>query len=203
MEYQKIKSIDDLPIILGILPTGLKRWFKNYPFGNHSDCLKIKNKLLVGKPVIAAFMGISEKTLKRWFVKYPDLPIERTQYRCYALTNNLMLWKVYRELEKVPESCIAAANDRIVTNLATFYDVSKKFYLDHYVRRYYPEHPFLRARVFRTRHYRNTVDNAAKLLWLSRSLINPPVVNKGLEKLYFLSPPELFMHSKKITNMHG
>jgi hypothetical protein len=203
MEYPKIKSIDDLPVILGILPTSLKRWFKNYPFGNHSDCHKIKNKLLAGKPVIAAFMGISEKTLKRWFVKYPTLPIERTQYRCYALTNNLMLWKVYRELEKIPESRIAAAYDRVVTNLATFYGVGKKFYLDYYVRRYNPEHPFLRARAFRTRHYRNTVDKAVKLLWLSRSLLNPPVVNKGLEKLYLLSPPELFMQSKNIANIDG
>jgi hypothetical protein len=203
MECPKIKSIDELPIILGMLPTGLKRWFNNYPFGNHSDCTKIKNKLLVGKPVIAAFMGISEKTLKRWFVKYPTLPIERTQYRCYALTNNLMLWKVYQELEKVPESCIAAAYDRVVTNLAAFLHVTKKFYLDYYVRRRNPDHPFLRTRVFRIRHYRTTVDKAAKLLWLSRSLLNPPGVNKGLEKLYRLSPPELFVKGKKIANIDG
>jgi hypothetical protein len=189
MEYQKIKSIDELPEILGILSTSLKRWFKNYPFGKHSDCQDIKNKLLLGKPVIAAFMGISEKTLKRWLVKYPDLPIERTQYRCYALTNNLMFWKVKRELQKVKSSHIAAANDRIVTNLATMMDVSKRFYLDHYIRDYYPDHPFLKLRSHHTRCYAKTVNKVLKLFYLSRSLLESSVRSMWYEKIYNLSSP--------------
>lgn len=200
MTYPQIKNVDELPIILKIHPVSLKRWFKNYPFGTHSDNRAIRNKLLVGKPVIAAFLGISVKTLKRWFVRYPNLPIERAQYRCYALTNNLMLWKVYRELRKMPDSCIDAANDRIATNNATFMGVTKKFYLEHYIRRYDPDHPFLRARMHRTRHYSKTIERALKLLWLRRSLLGSSADNERRRIFYNLTPPVLTVKDKKVAN---
>lgn len=200
MKYLQIRSVEDLLSILKIHPLSLKRWFKNYPFGSNSDNCAIRNKVLVGKPVIAAFMGISVKTLKRWFVKYPTLPVERAQYRCYALTNNLMLWKVYRELRKMPDSCIAVANDRIATNYAAFMGVTKKFYLEHYIRRYDPNHPFLRARIYRARHYRKTVEKALELLWLSRSLLEPSADNDRRRIFYTLSPPWLVTQNKRVVS---
>ncbi|MHB8059073.1 MAG: hypothetical protein ACYDHC_14430 [Desulfuromonadaceae bacterium] len=185
MEFLRIKSIDELPVIFGIHPTALKRWFKTYPFGKHSDCHDIKNKLLVGKPVIAAFMGISEKTLKRWFVKYPDMPIERTQHRCYAFTNNLMLWKVRSELQKTKAAHLAAANDWLASKHAAMMDVSKRFYLDHYIRPYYPNHPFLKLQRPRTRCYAKTMNKVLKLLFLSRTLLDTSGIDAWYKKLYF------------------
>jgi hypothetical protein len=190
MKYQAIKTVDELPELLNIHPNSLKRWFKNYPFAKNTDDQEIRDRVLVGKPVIAAFMGISVKTLKRWFVKYPDLPIERAQYRCYALTNNLMHWKVNRELQKTPPSRIAAACDRIASNLAQLCDVSKKYYISRYVRSYNPEHPALKVHNYRVRHQAKTIEKTLKLFCLRRSFNDSDEHSLFFEKICFLSPPE-------------
>lgn len=130
------------------------------------------DKLLIGKPVIAAFLGISEKTLKRWFLKYPDLPIMRQQYRCYAVTNYLMLWKIAHDLERLPKSQFEAARARVVSETAERMGVTKKHYVATYVTqsRYGLEKPNEYLRIRQTGHYRKTVEKAMKLLLLSVKL---------------------------------
>lgn len=103
MDVEKVFAVDAVYELLEIPPLRRKGWFKTFPFNKWSDNPALRDKLLVGKPVIAAFLGISEKTLKRWFLKYPDLPVVREQYRCVALTNHLMLWKIAQELDRLPK----------------------------------------------------------------------------------------------------
>jgi len=129
MVIEKIFTVNAVYDLLEIPPSRRKGWFKTFPFNKWSDNPVLLDKLLIGKPVIAAFLGISEKTLKRWFLKYPDLPIMRQQYRCYAVTNYLMLWKIAHDLERLPKSQFEAARARVVSETAERMGVTKKHYL--------------------------------------------------------------------------
>jgi hypothetical protein len=169
---KKIPTLDAVYGILEIPPLCRKGWFKTFPFNKWSDNPALYDKLLVGKPVIAAFLGISEKTLKRWFLKYPDLPVIRQQYRCFAMTNDLMLWKIAQDLDRLPQSQLEAVRARMIFEKAERMGVTQKHYVATYVTqsRYSLETPVSHIRIRRTGHYRKTVDKALKLLRLFHEL---------------------------------
>jgi len=169
---EKISTLEAVQELLEIPQSRRKGWFKTFPFNKWSDNPALNDKLLVGKPVIAAFLGISEKTLKRWFVKYPDLPVIRQQYRCYAMTNHLMLWKIAQDLDRLPKSQFEAARAKMISDAADFMGMTQKHYVATYVtqRRYRIEKPIDYMRIRRTGHYRKTVEKAIKLLRLFHKL---------------------------------
>lgn len=187
MDYEQITNVDELLTILQVNPLGLKKWYKIYPFGKLSDNPAIRDKVLVGKPIIAAFLGISEKTLKRWFKKYPELPVLRTTHRCYALTNNLMLWKVAGELDRSSESLLRAARSQMYANIASQTGVTKKYFIETYVTksRYTLENQRPHKRLRHKRFYRKTIDRTIKLLLLRHLFLNPDVDFEALENLHF------------------
>ncbi len=158
--------------MLEILPACRKGWFKTFPFNKWSDNPALHDKLLVGKPTISAFLGISEKTLKRWFKKYPELPILRCQYRCYAITNELMLWRIRQHLRKLLPSQFDAAYYRIVSDRAEHMGVTLNHFVAMYITqsRFIVEPPIVHKRLRKTGHYRKTIDRTLKLLFLNRIL---------------------------------
>jgi hypothetical protein len=100
MEIKSVRTIDEV-VNLDIQNC----YVRHVSFDeNGTPSEKLKQALgifLIGKPVIAGFMGISEKTLKRWFDKYPDLPITRGGHRCYALSDKILWWIQEKQLDKV------------------------------------------------------------------------------------------------------
>lgn len=169
---EKISTVEEVHGLLKIPPPCRKGWFKTYPFNRWSDNPALYDKLLVGKPVIAAFLGISGKTLKRWFLKYPGLPVIRQQYRCYAVTSDLMLWKIARDLDQLPPSQFEAARARIISDQAKRMGMTQKHFVATYVTqsRYKIATPVTHKRIRRTGHYRKTIDKTLKLLRLFHEL---------------------------------
>lgn len=172
MNVEKVFTVDAVYELLEIPPLRRKGWFKTFPFNKWSDNPALHDKLLVGKPVIASFLGISEKTLKRWFLKYPELPVIRQQYRCYAMTNDFMLWKITQELQQLKKSHFEAAHARMISDAAAFMGMTQKHYVATYITksRYRVDKPVEHIRIRRTGHYRKTVDNTLKLLRLFQKL---------------------------------
>ncbi|HAR38570.1 MAG TPA: hypothetical protein DCS09_08400 [Porphyromonadaceae bacterium] len=128
------------------------------------------DKILVGKPIIAGFLGVSEKTLKRYFKedhKLNSIPIVREQYRCLSVTNYLLIWIIDRELEKIDNKLVEKARC-VVT--AQHLRVSLEHFMEHYIYssqcREEPNTNRLRTK----RYYRKTVDATVGLVRL-RSII--------------------------------
>lgn len=113
------------------------------------------NIILVGKPVIASFMGISEKTLKRWFVKYPDLPIQREQYRCYALTNYLIIWGMQKQLDKLDSKLVKKARYIVMSELS---GVTLEHYMKYYVYKSQYRDETNKTRLRTKKYYNKTVN---------------------------------------------
>ncbi|WP_224982728.1 hypothetical protein [Geomonas agri] len=123
-------------------------------------------KLLVGKPVIAGFLGISEKTLKRYLNqdhKLNTIPIVREPHRCLSTTNILLLWLIELELNKIDETLVEKARC-IVT--AQHLRVSLEHFMEHYIYgsqyRIEPNNNRLRTR----KYYKKTVDRVVSLVRL-------------------------------------
>ena len=169
---KQISSIEEIHELLKIPPSRRKGWFKTFPFNKWSDNPALYGKGLVGKPAIAAFWGISEKTLTRWFKRYPELPVIRHPYRCYTVTNVLMLWKITQDLKKLPPSQFDAVFARIISEKAELLGVTRKHFVETYITksRYNGGDGITQKRIRKTRHYRKTVDKTAKLLSLFSKL---------------------------------
>src|SRR6056297_2950880 len=118
MPLEEVKTAKQLDLLLNVPSKHRKCWFKTFPFNEWSNNPDLRGKLLVGKPIIAGFLGVSVKTFKKWFVVHPTRPVIRTQYRCYAFTDNLMLWKVAGELDKLRPSHFEAARSTLIGDIA-------------------------------------------------------------------------------------
>lgn len=130
------------------------------------------NKMLVGKPVIAAFLGISDKTLKRYLNeshKCHDIPVQRGQHRCIAITNDLLIWSINSELNKLDSALVEKAG---YIAAAEFLRISFEHYMKHYV---YASQCRVETnnRRLRTRcYYAKTVNKAVNLIKLKSKLLS-------------------------------
>ena len=170
MGYEFIKTVDEL-ILLDLQNCYFRHWRPSIvpsPDAGgtvigllHSKLMKSPNIILVGKPVIAAFMGVSEKTLKRWFVKYPGLPVQREKYRCYALINNLIIWAIQSELDKLDSNLVKKAK---YIAMSEQHGVCLEHFMKNYVyKSQYRDEPN-KSRLRTKKHYKKTVDRVVSMV---------------------------------------
>lgn len=159
MECKLIKTVDELNNLN--LQNCYARHLSSFDVNGlpNYKVVDFKDKVLVGKPVIAAFLGISVKTLKRYFNevhKCHNIPVQREQYRCLALSNHLIFWQVTCEINKFDSRIVDKAQN---IAHAEILGVSLKYYMTYYV---YDDLPHL-DRLRTKKYYKKTVDKIVNL----------------------------------------
>jgi len=154
-------------------------------YARHGVLDEARNKILVGKPVIASFLGISEKTLKRYFKedhKLHDIPILRDQYRCLAFANDLFIWLITSELNKIENKLVEKAH---YIAMADFLDVTFEHYMEHYIYQSKSLKEPNKSRLRTKKYYSKTIDKVVQMVKTRMTLTS------GIQfrKRFVVTPP--------------
>ena len=196
-----IRSTAELEYKLEIrLDNNKMRWtkFKMFPFNTNEYTIDtLKNKILIGKSVISAFMGISEKTLFNKVAKsgsdnkYSDTmmpPISKHGNRYCISTNEILFWKVQCEIcnfNKTNPNAIETARSILINKYSDKMRINRKTFLKTYV---YTDNEHTR---FNTRPTKRKINDC-------NSVHTPSMYRKTLEKALLL----LRLHSELHGNLY-